>query len=200
MDPAGLVIDLRVLTGPSLKRALDGVARLRIAVFREWPYLYDGDADYERRYLGVFAQSKDAIVVGAYNNGELVGASTASPLRDHADEFGAAFSDRSEALDNVFYCAESLLLPQFRGQGVGHRFFDLREDHARDKGYRHVCFCAVNRPADHPLRPSDHRSLDGFWAARGYRKLDGVRAQFAWKDIGQLTETSKYLQFWMRSL
>lgn len=193
-------MDLRVLTGSDLQGALDDVARLRIAVFREWPYLYDGDLDYERRYLGVFAQSEDAIVVGAYDDDKLVGASTGSPLSDHADEFGAAFGDRSEALDDVFYCAESVLLPEFRGHGIGHQFFDLREDHARCRGYRHICFCAVTRPADHPLRPSEYRPLDGFWTARGYRKLDGVQAEFAWKDIDQPTETSKQLQFWMRSL
>ncbi|MEE2816993.1 MAG: GNAT family N-acetyltransferase, partial [Pseudomonadota bacterium] len=37
----GLRLD--VLRGEDLARAIDDVARLRIAVFRDWPYLYDGD-------------------------------------------------------------------------------------------------------------------------------------------------------------
>ena len=32
-------IEIRALTGAALEAALDDVARLRIAVFREWPYL-----------------------------------------------------------------------------------------------------------------------------------------------------------------
>ena len=46
-----MTVTLRSLTGVDLDSALDDVAALRIAVFRDWPYLYDGDPDYERRYL-----------------------------------------------------------------------------------------------------------------------------------------------------
>ncbi|HPA06825.1 MAG TPA: GNAT family N-acetyltransferase, partial [Candidatus Hydrogenedentes bacterium] len=34
-------IDVRALHGAELEAALDGVAQLRITVFRDWPYLYD---------------------------------------------------------------------------------------------------------------------------------------------------------------
>ena len=42
--------DLRIerVVGADVRRHLDAVAALRIAVFRDWPYLYDGDAAYER--------------------------------------------------------------------------------------------------------------------------------------------------------
>ena len=43
-----MTVTTRVLTGDDLAAALPDVARLRIDVFRDWPYLYDGDADYER--------------------------------------------------------------------------------------------------------------------------------------------------------
>ena len=42
--------------GPEITPWLDDVARLRLAVFRDWPYLYEGDADYERDYLGAYAR------------------------------------------------------------------------------------------------------------------------------------------------
>ena len=41
------MIDVRRLTGEALGAALDDVARLRIEVFRAFPYLYDGDAEYD---------------------------------------------------------------------------------------------------------------------------------------------------------
>ena len=40
MDDA---ITLQSLSGAALLPHLDEVAKLRIAVFRDWPYLYDGD-------------------------------------------------------------------------------------------------------------------------------------------------------------
>lgn len=189
----------RVLTGDALEAALDDVARLRIAVFRDWPYLYDGDPVYERRYLTAY-QSSRAVVVAALDGDLIVGAATGAPMSDHAEGFAAAFADRPEPLSDIFYCAESVLLSDYRGQGLGHAFFDAREAHARDLGYRYSAFCSVMRPADHPARPAGYRPLDDFWRKRGYAPLPGVIARFSWKDIDEAGETEKPLQFWMRSL
>lgn len=193
-------LGVETLTGAALEAALDDVARLRIEVFRSFPYLYDGDFDYERRYLEPYRESDRAILVGAFDGARLVGAATGTPLSDHAADFAAAFAGTGLDLSTVFYCAESVLLPGYRGRGVGHRFFDLREAHARRLGFARVCFCAVVRPEDHPLRPMDYRPLDPFWHGRGYAQLPGVVAQFAWKDIDEQAETGKPLQFWMREL
>lgn len=194
------VTGVRALTGAALDAALDDVARLRIAVFRAWPYLYDGDLDYERDYLQAYRNSDRAIVVGAFDGDRLIGASTGMPLADHADDFANAFGDSGLALEQVFYCAESVLLPDYRGHGAGHRFFDLREGHARALGFAKCAFCGVQRPADHPLKPADYSPLDAFWRARGYEKLHGAVAHFGWKDLDQDHETDKPLQFWIRDL
>lgn len=192
-------VTTQTLTGAALESALDDVARLRIEVFRAWPYLYDGDLDYERTYLTAY-QSDGAVVVAAFDGAKIVGASTGAPMTDHADDFAAAFADRPEKLSEIFYCAESVLLPQYRGHGLGHVFFDAREAHARKLGARYCAFCSVIRPQDHPARPADYRPLDGFWRKRGYAPLPGVIAHFSWKDVGEDQQSEKSLQFWMRSL
>ncbi|SNR32295.1 N-acetyltransferase [Paracoccus sediminis] len=194
-----MTVATRVLTGEALGAALEDVARLRIRVFRDFPYLYDGNADYERDYLRAY-QSPGAVVVAAMDGGRVVGAATGAPMADHAADFAAAFAERPEPLDRIFYCAESVLLPDYRGQGIGHAFFDAREAHARGLGLTHSAFCSVIRPAGHPARPADYRPLDGFWRKRGYQPLPGVLARFSWKDLDQDAETEKPLQFWMRSL
>lgn len=195
-----MTIEVLTLRGEALGAALEDVARLRIAVFRAFPYLYDGDPDYERRYLAPYRDADAAIVVGAFDGARLVGAATGTPMEDHAGEFGAAFATTGVAMDQVFYCAESVLLPAYRGQGIGHAFFDAREAHARALGRRWSAFCSVIRPAEHPARPADYRSLDTFWQKRGYAPLPGVVAAFSWKDLGDAEETKKPLQFWMRAL
>ncbi len=194
------VTDVRALTGAALVGALDDVAQLRIDVFRAWPYLYDGHLAYERKYLQAYKDSDRAILVGAFDGGQLVGASTGAPLIEHADDFATAFQNSGLDLADIFYCAESVLLPDYRGQGVGHAFFDLREAHARTLGFTKCAFCAVQRPADHPMRPDDCRPLDAFWRARGYKPLPGIVAQFSWKDVNDVAETAKPLQFWSRDL
>jgi GNAT superfamily N-acetyltransferase len=191
---------IEALTGEALDAALDDVAGLRIRVFRDWPYLYDGDLEYERGYLETYRNSDAAILVGAFDGSRLVGAATGTPMADHADDFAAAFDGTGLALNDIFYCAESVLLPEYRGRGVGHRFFDLREAHGRDLGATVSAFCGVVRPLDHPLRPDGYRPLDGFWRKRGYAPMDGAIAWFSWKDVGQTEATRKPLQVWTRAL
>ncbi|MEM9843369.1 MAG: GNAT family N-acetyltransferase, partial [Pseudomonadota bacterium] len=124
------MIRLERLTGPALTDWLDALARLRIQVFHDWPYLYDGDMAYEQAYLQTYRESADAILVAAFDGDRLVGASTGTPMEDHADDFARALSDCGSPLNTIFYCAESVLLPEYRGQGLGHAFFDVREAHA----------------------------------------------------------------------
>jgi GNAT superfamily N-acetyltransferase len=195
-----MTLSIRSLRHESLDEVLDGVAQLRISVFRAWPYLYDGNLDYERKYIQTYRDCESAIVVGAFAGDELVGAATGTPMEDHAEEFAGAFDSTGIPLEQIFYCAESVLLPEYRGRGIGHRFFDEREAHARRLGRRFSAFCGVIRPPDHPRRPENTRSLEPFWRKRGYEPLPGVLAHFSWKDVDDESSSEKPLQFWMRKL
>ena len=194
------MIEVRSLQGAELEAHLEEVAALRIAVFRDWPYLYDGTLDYEREYLKTYRDNPGALLVGAFDEGRLVGASTSTRMEDHAEAFAAPFRALDIPLTAILYGAESVLLPPYRGQGIGHRFFDLREAHARAQGRSHVAFCSVLRPDSHPQRPAEYRTNDAFWLGRGYAPLPGVMAEFAWRDLGDSSDTMKPLQFWMRAL
>lgn len=189
-----------ILRGDAVDAALDALAALRIEVFREWPYLYDGDLDYERRYMASYRDSRDAILVAALDGDRIVGAATGTPIEDHAEEFGAAIRDAGLRAEDIFYCAESVLLPDHRGQGAGHAFFDAREDHARALGRKMSLFCAVVRPEAHPLRNPAYRPLDAFWRRRGYDRIEGLTAEYSWRDIGTGEETMKPMQFWGKEL
>lgn len=196
---------IETLTGAALERALPALARLRIAVFREWPYLYDSTPGYEERYLADFAAAEDSIIVAVRDDDDIVGAATAAPLRDHTAQFATLFEAHDYDPDEVFYFGESVLLPEYRGRGIGHAFFDWREEHARSitgpKGpYRYTTFCAVIRPDDHPLKPRDYRPLDAFWSKRGYRMVEGLIGKLSWKDVDQPGETEKSMQFWIEPL
>lgn len=193
-------ITVRALTGGDLADALDAVAHLRISVFRDWPYLYDGSLEYERDYLQTYRDTPQALLVGAFDGTTLVGASTSTPMEDHAEAFGAPFAAMGLALSDILYGAESVLLPPFRGIGIGHRFIDLREDHARGLGRKYVAFCSVRRAPDDPRRPTSARTNDVFWQGHGYAPLPDALARFDWKDLGEDAESTKELQFWMRKL
>ena len=193
-------VEIRPVTGFAVEPWLDELAELRIQVFRDFPYLYEGNRDYERRYLDRYAQSDRSVFVLALEFNRLVGAATALPLLEADEEFQAPFRQLGAELGSVFYFGESVLLQPYRGEGVGHRFFDLREQYAADFGFLHTAFCAVKRPHDHPLRPENYRPLDDFWRGRGYFPQNQLVAHFDWTDVGEAAPTRKAMQFWLHSL
>lgn len=193
-------VSVSPLTGAALTDALPALARLRIEVFRAFPYLYDGSLAYEQKYLATFAKSRDAIIVAARDGDEIVGCATASALDTNHDELIAPLRTAGVDVTTTFYCGESVLLPGYRGRGIGHAFFDHREAQARAHGYKRSCFCAVMRADEDPRRPTDYEPLDAFWGKQGYEKVPGVIAHFSWQELGEAGESEKPMQFWMREL
>lgn len=196
-----MTLKLVPCTGDAVVDHLEAVAALRITVFRDFPYLYDGNMDYERHYLQTYAQTPECLIVLAFDGDRVVGASTAVPMKHETLEFRQPFHTHHYPIEQVFYCGESVLLPAYRGQGVGVRFFEEREAHARRLGgFRWSCFCAVDRPADHPRRPADYVPLDAFWAKRGYTRHPELTTTFVWKEVGEATESAKPMTFWLKPL
>ncbi len=193
-------ISVRPLTGIELQGALADLAALRIAVFAAFPYLYAGTEAYEREYLAEFTASPDAVLVAAFDDLRIVGAATASPLIAQDDYIRSPFEAAGIDPAEVFYFGESVLLPEYRGQGIGHAFFDHREAAARAWGASKASFCAVIRALDHPARPVDYMPLDGFWHRRGYAPVPGLTGSFTWAEHGETAESPKPMQFWMRQL
>ena len=191
---------VRRLDGAEIASTLPRLAELRIEVFRAYPYLYDGALEYERDYLDQFAKARAATLVAAFDGANIVGCATASALSDQHAEFAAPLRAASYDLNNIYYFGESVLLPDYRGRGIGHAFFNHREAAARAHGFASACFCAVRRPEDHPLKPVDYSPLDPFWTARGYRKLEGLTAWFDWRDIDKPEPDEKPMDYWMREL
>ena len=193
-------ITIERLTGAMLARAIPDLARLRMTVFAQYPYLYAGDEDYEREYLHEFAIEQGSVLIAASDGDRIVGAATASPMAGQKPEFRAPVEAAGYLAEDVFYFGESVLQPEYRGRGIGHAFFDAREAAAKESGAKWACFCAVVRPDDHPAKPDDHRPLDSFWRARGYERLEGVTTNFEWAEHGGPGEVDHTMQFWMGAL
>jgi GNAT superfamily N-acetyltransferase len=192
---------LTTVTGEALRPHLADVARLRIAVFREWPYLYEGDVAYEERYLGRYAAAPGAAIVLACDGERVVGASTCLPLVEEGVAVQAPFRAAGWDLARVFYFGESVLLPEYRGRGLGVGFFVEREAHARRfPGIDTVAFCAVVRDRNDPRKPAGYVPLDAFWRKRGYTPAPELVCTMSWKEIGAADETPHRLAFWLKRL
>ena len=181
--------------GAAIERHLPALAELRIAVFREYPYLYAGSLEYERGYLAHYAASPDAVVVLARDGERVVGAATAMPLLVHSDDVVPPLRAAGYDPARVFYFGESVLDAAYRGRGIGHTFFVEREAHARAHGFTTAAFCAVERP-DHRL----DRPVHALWAKHGFVRRPDITTTFSWRDLDDAEESAKLMVFWTKEL
>lgn len=199
------MITIKQVTGAEFEAAIPELARLRIQVFREFPYLYDGTWEYEQKYLCTYSESGAAVAILALDGSRIVGASTGVPMVHETDEFKKPFVETGYDPTRIFYCGESVLLPAYRGKGIYKAFIRGREAYARacdgELGpFDYCCFCAVERDENHPLRPDDYQPLNAVWRHYGYVKRSDLLTHYRWKDIDQPEETAKPMAFWLKRL
>lgn len=194
-------ITIKHVPGPELGPYLSDLARLRITVFRDFPYLYDGTIEYEEKYLKTYLNSAESIAILALDGDAVVGASTGLPMEHETEEFQKPFVEHGYDPAKIFYCGESVLLKAYRGKGIYKAFFLGREGQARKLGRFDWCaFCCVQRPVDHPLRPADYVPLDAVWSKFGYVQHPELTTHYTWKDVDQPEETAKTMVFWLKNL
>jgi GNAT superfamily N-acetyltransferase len=193
-------LNRQILPGTEVSAYFNQLAELRIEIFKDYPYLYEGSLEYEKKYLARYLKNSQAVLVLIWDQNKLVGAASGVPLKDEEDFVQEAFLSQKRDIHPFFYFGESLLKVPYRGQGLGHVFFDEREKWAKALGFKKTCFCSVIRPEDHPLRPTQYHPLNAFWLKRGYAPDPELVGSFSWQDKDQKFETKKPMQFWVKGI
>ncbi|MCX5508491.1 GNAT family acetyltransferase [Pseudomonas sp. BJa3] len=194
-------MEIRLLHGAAIAPYIDELARLRLTVLREYPYLYEGALEHEANHLATYADSGRSLMVLALDGGRVVGASTGLPLIDEAPRFQQPFLAQGRDPTSVYYFGGSVLLPAYRNQGLGVRFFIERESYAHKLAEFDYCtFCVVERPGIHPLRPASYKPLHGFWRNRGFLQDPSLRTRHAWCDLDEQESSNKIMSFWLKAL
>ena len=194
-------LDIRTLTGDALAAAIPELAALRITVFRDYPYLYEGSEEYEKSYLETYARSPGAMAVLVRDGARVVGASTGVPMAHETVEFTRPFVSAGMDPAKIFYCGESVLLRAYRGRGLYKKFFEAREAHARALGgIEWITFCGVVREPGDPRRPEGYEPLDEIWRHFGYSPREDLVAHYSWREVGAEDECDHVMMFWMKRL
>lgn len=194
--------DLKILClkGQDILPYIPELAKLRIEIFKSYPYLYDGDLDYEYTYLNTYIKCKESIIVVALDRDKVVGASSAIPLDFETIEFQKPFLENSISIKDVFYFGESVLQFAYRGCGIYRHFFTEREAAAKEYGSKLTAFAAIERPLDDPKKPKNYLPLDLVWKHFGYEKHVELCMYYEWKEIGETLKTTHPLIFWQKKL
>ncbi len=96
------------LSGGEINTCLPELARLRIQVFREFPYLYDGSVAYEEQYLKTYADAPDSVMVLVWDRDRVVGASSGLPLEAEPPNVIEPFLMHGYDPRRIFYYGESV--------------------------------------------------------------------------------------------
>lgn len=194
-------IHVRSFTGAHIKTYLHSIAKLLEEVFREYPYLKETNIEQQIKYIKDAAAHRESIAVLIFDNTTLVGASIGLPLAVEVPEIHRPFLERNLPLANYYFFSASVLLKPYRGRGIGHHFFDVRETHVlHHKKFSHICFCMPLRPEMDPERPEDYLKLDDFWRKRGYTHHPEMQCELPWIPVNGDQNTTKTMTFWIKSL
>jgi len=194
-------ISFKHLRGSEISNWLKQIAELRIQIFREWPYLYDGSLEYEVSYLRRYTKAERSFVIIALDGEQVIGASSCIWLPEESEmELKKPFIEYNFNLEKGVYFGESVLYSQYRGQGIGAEFMRIRESFAKDEcAADYAAFCSVVRLNEHELKPDSYVPLDDFWTRRGFKRVQGMECQLCWKDIDKPQEDYKKLNFWVKN-
>jgi GNAT superfamily N-acetyltransferase len=196
--PAGLHFER--LYGLDLVPRLQVLAELRIKIFRDWPYLYQGSHEAEAQYLQMYVDCPDSFVLLVWDGTSCIGASTSLPLLAAVEALRQPFIDSGKDLSRISYFGDLILVPAYRGHGLGLSFFTEHESHARRLGLDICSFCTVQRADDDARKPSDAVDLASFWQRRQYHRQEDLFCHFPWLDVDETLATMKRMNFWLRQL
>jgi GNAT superfamily N-acetyltransferase len=193
-------VSIESVTGGVIRDILPDLVNLRLTIFREYPYLYAGEEADELRYLAHYGTTDDGMVLLARHEGKTIGAITGIPLSAEDDALVRPFRERGDGAGGCYYVGEALLLPGWRGEGVGSRLLDALIHTVSGWGrYRRLACATIHRNPHDPRQPAGHIPIDGFCFRHGFVRHPELAALIPWREIdGRVL--SHELVFWMRTL
>jgi GNAT superfamily N-acetyltransferase len=189
---------MEILNGNGIKNYIDELGRFRIEIFKEFPYLYEGDLEYERKYLSRYPESPEGILILTKDTRGLIGACTGIPLQDEDTEFVKPF--QTVNIEEIFYIGEVMVRADSRGKGLGTMLLSKMLDLITGSRFKTACFYTVDRGINHPLRPNNYNSSESLWKRFGFVKDPEKLVYFRWKDLGHSTKTDKPMNVWIKKL
>ncbi len=128
----------------------------------------------------------------------ILGAATGIPLVHDDSELIEPF--KTQNLDEIFYIGELMIRHDNRGEGLGTNLLANTLDLIDKQRFKTVCLYTVDRGENHPSKPDSYRSPDSLWRKFGFQKHSSCLVYFSWQDLGDLVETEKPMNVWIKQL
>ena len=194
-------ITIKVLRGQEMIPYLEIAAQWRIQEFKRFPYLYEGNLEYESMYMHECEENPEAVLIVGERKGEILGFTTGIPIGTMSDLLKSLRTKLPNAHE-YYYLAECIFAPTVRGRGFAQKGIKLFEEVVNDLGYKKICFLTVIRDKNHPLRPARYLDKDPIWQRWKYQKTELV-LEFPWPTIqedGSVIDFLNPMRFWEKDI
>jgi ribosomal protein S18 acetylase RimI-like enzyme len=195
-------VHYEIVSGQEVSPYIDDLANLRMNVFAEYPYLYEGKLEYERPYLNQYVVSQNSIIALAKIDSRVIGFVSGVPIAESFDQDSKnLFSGKEISVETIFYLGEIVIEPEYRYGSIGNKLYELFERQVRSSGaYTTIMGCMVVRDEDDPKRPSNYVALDKIIEKRGAVKCPDLIERRDWPESGQEDFIPHLMQYWAKEL
>ena len=147
-------LKFQIFRGQVSEVVLEEVANLRINVFSEYPYLYQGTMESEKLYLKHYLSQSNIILVLIKLDNQTIGAVLGSPLEGMGEKYVTPFLNKGLCVNTIYYLGDIILKKEYRGKGLGGQLYAQFEAVLNDLGgYKNLTICEIATSEDDPLRP-----------------------------------------------
>lgn len=196
---------LHIFTTPAEQKTMfDFIAQQRIEQFKGYPYLYDGNMDFEYNYLNGYVSTPKSAFAIAFWQDQPVALITGMPLYDFNKDVPNgldAFKQAGLNAEEYYYFGEFLILPEHRDDSLISKLAAIFEDYVASIGYTKTCFMEESNDS-HPLKPADYQEKDYLLLRDGYKKTSAVIG-YTWPTFqldGSIKEQTHDLNYWIKDL
>lgn len=169
-------------------------------VYAEYPYRYDGNDDDYDYYLANYAKTPKSFMCVAFDDDKAIGIATCIPLIDYRSHYIKPFVDQGYPLAAIAYHGELILLPEYRGQGIGKALYLSVENWARNNQFPYIAFAQIDESKIPVAPPADYVPVDGFWDKLGFTKHPELQFNAFYKCVGEDEETYHPMYYWLKKL
>lgn len=200
-----LSISVEIVVGSDIQKYIDYVSALRISTFKDYPYLYKGSLNYEKKYIENYILDNKATLAFAKVNNKIAGISTGIPLASNSEivkDIQVIFHKNNIDISRYYYYGETIVLPAYRRQGLTTMLYQKQNELVRNWGFKYTTILTVMREDDDPLKPKGYQKPDEIWKHLGFYK-NGLVCAHNWPTIqksGEVIEAYNKLELWVKNL
>ena len=192
-----------MVTGKAINDCFEAIATLRLMVFSEYPYCYQGSFEDEQKHFGQYTCHEDRSLAVLFEKNQIIGLSTRIPAASALPLLGRAVPElerRGVNIEQHYYVIESMIKQAFRGKKRGQLLYQEHEVFIRRRGYQTNCLLTL--ATESTITSVEKKPFTSLWHWLGFKKT-AIQTSFTWltRMFDHLVrEQSHVFDFWARDL